>query len=124
MVDTTSCCVSAQPGETHPTEDFDHVRLMRECFEVEQRAFVDSTRKLDLSRYGAGKSRRTHMDVHPQTRIPDVLLCGPFDREMCDRLFWLMKGGARLTAADSWEVSRTPTISLSRKALAKAQRPR
>jgi hypothetical protein len=91
------------PG--HGTEGFGHVRSVHECFDAELRIFTHATTKLELSRYGAGKNRRTHIDVHPQTMIPDVLLSGPFDREMCDRLFWLMKAGARLSSEQTWEVS-------------------
>ncbi len=99
--------------QSHGVEGFDHVESIRQCFEVEQGVFTHATTRLELSRYGAGKNRRTHMDVHPKTRIPDALLLGPFDREMCSRLFWLMKGGARLSASETWEVRTAPPVATS-----------
>lgn len=48
-----------------------------------------------------------YLDVHPRTRIPDVLLEGPFDWDMARRLFWLRWSGATVDAdSQSWEFTR------------------
>lgn len=57
-----------------------------------------------------------HLEVHPGTTIPDALLSGPFEsdvdgsiavgEEKVRRLFWLVRGGARLQEEQTWEVTR------------------
>jgi len=95
-------------ASSHGSGGFGHVHSIKECFQQEHHAFKDSAKQLKLTPYYAGRERRTHMDVHPLTRIPESLLVGPFNRDGCDLLFWLMKGGARITAQDSWEVREGP----------------
>lgn len=50
------------------------------------------------------------LEVHPRTSIPDSLLSGPFDapssEERLHRLFWLVRGGARLQRTQTWELTR------------------
>ncbi|PSR93853.1 hypothetical protein BD289DRAFT_428496 [Coniella lustricola] len=59
----------------------------------------------------------THIEVHPGVTIPDRLLAGPFESKLEDGnldmgeqkmrlLFWLVRGGARFQADQTWESSR------------------
>ncbi|KAM0333585.1 hypothetical protein ACHAQA_002250 [Verticillium albo-atrum] len=43
-------------------------------------------------------------DVHPRTRIPDLLVSGPWTHDDALLLRWLRRGGARFHAAQSWEL--------------------
>ncbi|KAI1329959.1 hypothetical protein F5Y16DRAFT_396825 [Xylariaceae sp. FL0255] len=47
----------------------------------------------------------TWVEVHADTRIPDSLLSGPWDDRRLQKLFWMMRAGARLTE-DQWEATR------------------
>lgn len=58
----------------------------------------------------------SHLDIHPGTAICNDLLSGPFESEedgsiamgedKARRLFWLVRGGARLQEEQTWEVTR------------------
>ncbi|KAI1379858.1 hypothetical protein F4677DRAFT_442054 [Hypoxylon crocopeplum] len=41
--------------------------------------------------------------VHKDTRIPTSLLTSPWDDEVRQKLFWLVRGGARLAEDQTWE---------------------
>ncbi|KAH9884866.1 hypothetical protein F4778DRAFT_522866 [Xylariomycetidae sp. FL2044] len=45
------------------------------------------------------------IEVHRDTRIPDRLLTGPWDEEAVQKLFWLVRAGARLSPEQTWEVT-------------------
>ncbi|ROT34768.1 hypothetical protein SODALDRAFT_382338 [Sodiomyces alkalinus F11] len=46
----------------------------------------------------------TYVDVHPDIRIPDDLVAGPWTPEMIRRLFWLRRGGATFHESQTWEL--------------------
>ena len=72
-----------------------------ECFDHDYLSFCEQwtnnppTATLD-SRTSSG------LDIHPLTKIPDSLLTGPWDDEMLDRLFWLIRAGAKLSKSQTW----------------------
>lgn len=45
------------------------------------------------------------LEVHRETQIPDHLLTGPWDEEAVQKLFWLVRAGARLSADQTWETT-------------------
>ncbi|KAH6647065.1 hypothetical protein BKA67DRAFT_425405 [Truncatella angustata] len=45
------------------------------------------------------------MEVHHETQIPDSLLTGPWDEDAMQKLFWLVRAGARLSADQTWETT-------------------
>ncbi|KAI0476148.1 hypothetical protein GGR56DRAFT_641403 [Xylariaceae sp. FL0804] len=45
------------------------------------------------------------IEVHRDTRIPDDLLTGPWDEAALQKFFWLVRAGARLSQAQTWEVT-------------------
>lgn len=49
---------------------------------------------------------QTFYHVHPDTRIPESLLLTPWDNEeSLQKLFWLVRGGARLSPDQTWELT-------------------
>ncbi|KAI0013772.1 hypothetical protein F4779DRAFT_638926 [Xylariaceae sp. FL0662B] len=47
----------------------------------------------------------TLIEVHSETRIPDTLLTGPWDEAALQKLFWLVRAGARLAPDQTWEIT-------------------
>lgn len=43
--------------------------------------------------------------LHRNTRIPDGLITGPWDEGAQMKLFWLLRGGARLESDQTWEIT-------------------
>ncbi|KAH8662204.1 hypothetical protein BX600DRAFT_551016 [Xylariales sp. PMI_506] len=50
-------------------------------------------------------SHRSLIEVHRHTRIPDILLTGPLDKPGTQKLFWLLRAGARLVEDQTWETT-------------------
>ncbi|CAJ2504230.1 Uu.00g116240.m01.CDS01 [Anthostomella pinea] len=46
------------------------------------------------------------IEVHRDTRIPDDLLTGPWNDEALQKLFWLVRAGARLSPEQTWEITQ------------------
>ncbi|KAI2634807.1 hypothetical protein GGS26DRAFT_551396 [Hypomontagnella submonticulosa] len=51
------------------------------------------------------RNRYTFYLVHKDTRIPDALLTSPCTDEVLQKLFWLVRGGARLASDQTWETT-------------------
>ncbi|KAI0848471.1 hypothetical protein F5Y00DRAFT_238409 [Daldinia vernicosa] len=47
----------------------------------------------------------TFLQVHKDTRIPDSLFTSPHSDEKIQKLFWLVRGGARLSPDQTWELT-------------------
>ncbi|KAI1335357.1 hypothetical protein F5Y15DRAFT_252773 [Xylariaceae sp. FL0016] len=47
----------------------------------------------------------TRIEVHKDTQIPDQLLVGPWTDDTLQKLFWLVRAGARLSSEQTWEVT-------------------
>ncbi|KAI0805512.1 hypothetical protein GGR55DRAFT_655578 [Xylaria sp. FL0064] len=56
--------------------------------------------------YFSERDLSTWIEVHRSTRIPDDLITGPWDESSLQKLFWLVQAGARLSPAQTWEVTR------------------
>lgn len=96
----------------HEFTQEEHLPSIQACFEADFTAFsrvagsfAEFRRSAGLGLYSRQKGRHVSVEVHPRTRIPDELLSGPHNEEKIRRLFWLVKGGARLSVSQSWEVS-------------------
>ncbi|KAL2757847.1 hypothetical protein ACRALDRAFT_207092 [Sodiomyces alcalophilus JCM 7366] len=72
--------------------DFDHMHLVPEAPD------------LPLNIFSARPRFVAYIDVHPNIRIPDNLVVGPWTPEMIRRIFWLRRGGARFHASQTWEL--------------------
>lgn len=47
----------------------------------------------------------TRIEVHKFTKIPDALISGPWNENSFQKLFWLVRGGARLSSDQTWELT-------------------
>ncbi|OTB17012.1 hypothetical protein K445DRAFT_316528 [Daldinia sp. EC12] len=47
----------------------------------------------------------TFLQVHKDTQIPDSLFTSPYSEESLQKLFWLVRGGARLSPDQTWELT-------------------
>ncbi|KAI1662847.1 hypothetical protein F4813DRAFT_342136 [Daldinia decipiens] len=47
----------------------------------------------------------TFLEVHKDTRIPDSLFTSPYSDDKIQKLFWLVRGGARLSPDQTWELT-------------------
>lgn len=45
------------------------------------------------------------LEIHPSTEIPDNLIIGPWDEPSLQKLFWLVRAGARLSTRQTWEIT-------------------
>lgn len=101
--------------------DFQHFRdnciYMQTAFADESPQSRFARRELERHRQFMGALLGTHIEVHPGVTIPDRLLAGPYESETGDGnldigerkmhlLFWLVRGGARFQAEQTWESSR------------------
>ncbi|KAF2962835.1 hypothetical protein GQX73_g10739 [Xylaria multiplex] len=65
-----------------------------------------------LSSYSEGLKYRTErnlstwIEVHRSTEIPDDLVTGPWSESSLQKLFWLVRAGARLSPSQTWEITR------------------
>ncbi|KAI5925786.1 hypothetical protein F4810DRAFT_708299 [Camillea tinctor] len=67
---------------------------------------VEELKRPDLvALYHRGQRSVTWIEVHPNTRIPDFLLMGPWNEEALQKLFWLVRAGARLSPDQTWELT-------------------
>jgi hypothetical protein len=100
------------PSESsHPPGGFDHAKDVAACFEADWDNYTSGYDALFPGAViGCSFIRRNLMDepqyieIHPWTKIPEHLLGGPLDMEKAKLLFWLIRGGARLSDTQSWEV--------------------
>lgn len=94
-----------------------HVDSVHECYRVDFEAHIHRLTVLTpADTYREGQNRLCLLDMHPRVRIPDCLLTGPYGEDEVHLLFWLVRGGTRIAAQQSWEVrcSCDPcTISLA-----------
>ncbi|KAI1642853.1 uncharacterized protein F4817DRAFT_351850 [Daldinia loculata] len=50
-------------------------------------------------------TQSTFLQVHKDTRIPDSLFTSPYSDDKIQKLFWLVRGGARLSPDQTWELT-------------------
>ncbi|KAI1804799.1 hypothetical protein F4811DRAFT_518494 [Daldinia bambusicola] len=53
----------------------------------------------------AEPSPSTFLQVHKDTCMPDSLFASPYTDESLQKLFWLVRGGARLSPDQTWELT-------------------
>ncbi|KAI1504995.1 hypothetical protein F5X99DRAFT_405630 [Biscogniauxia marginata] len=58
-----------------------------------------------VAKFRHGQEPVAWIEVHPDTRIPDHLLTGPWNEEALQKLFWLVRAGARLSPDQTWELT-------------------
>ncbi|KAI1876036.1 uncharacterized protein JN550_001532 [Neoarthrinium moseri] len=93
------------PDTEHKIEDdsggVDNYRSAREYFQHDYDAFC--------SKIGAElppvNDETSWVEVHRDTQIPDGLLTGPWDEAAVQKLFWLVRAGARLSPDQTWETT-------------------
>jgi hypothetical protein len=91
---------------------FDHVTSIRDCFELDWRAFT-----VDHGPDYIGVITTIHIGVHTFAQVPDSLVTGPFNWEKARLLFWLHCNGAALTAPapdTNWELVKLGFESIIR----------
>ncbi|KAI0542760.1 hypothetical protein GGR58DRAFT_496870 [Xylaria digitata] len=60
----------------------------------------------EIIEYGTERNSGTWIEVHRSTEIPDDLVTGPWGESSLQKLFWLVRAGARLSPGQTWEVTR------------------
>ncbi|KAK9414263.1 hypothetical protein SUNI508_02362 [Seiridium unicorne] len=80
---------------------FGNFRSARQYFEHDYDAFCSKVHH-DLP---ALNGQPSLIEIHPDTQIPDNLLTGPWDEGATQKLFWLVRAGARLSADQTWETT-------------------
>ncbi|KAI1427403.1 hypothetical protein F5Y12DRAFT_170213 [Xylaria sp. FL1777] len=68
---------------------------------VEQQSFYGKISRPERSR----RLWSTRIEVHRSTEIPDDIITGPWDESSFQKLFWLVQAGARLSSAQTWEIT-------------------
>lgn len=93
------------PGILHQWEDdsggFGSFKSARHYFQHDYDAFCTQTDH-DSPPLQAGSS---WLEVHHETNIPDELLTGPWNEAATQKLFWLVRAGARLSHDQTWETT-------------------
>jgi hypothetical protein len=80
----------------HGLDDVGHCKDAEECFNWEFTWFRKPPAVIGLD---------THrLEAHPDIRIPDKLLTGPWTNDNINLLFWLWMNNARVKEDQNWEV--------------------
>ncbi|KAI1635994.1 hypothetical protein F4809DRAFT_416991 [Biscogniauxia mediterranea] len=96
------------PSADMPAATPDNAQGARHYFFQDYHDFrqVEKLNRPDLvALYHRGQRAATWIEVHPNTRIPDSLLMGPWSEEALQKLFWLVRAGARLSPDQTWELT-------------------
>lgn len=101
-------CVIPDPCAGSEPRGFDHGKEVAVCFETDWTFFIKCFHISDAGsdHYQRWWNHSTYIDVHPQVDIPLHLLSGPPDWSKAKLLFWLIRGGARLSTDHTWEVCK------------------
>ncbi|KAI8957740.1 hypothetical protein F5Y11DRAFT_71421 [Daldinia sp. FL1419] len=77
------------------------------CFFHDYAAFQDIQKHIEyhLSTLNAQSTQSTFLYVHKDTQIPDFILSSPLNDEKTQKLFWMVRGGARLSPDQTWELT-------------------
>ncbi|KAI0405482.1 hypothetical protein F4802DRAFT_597038 [Xylaria palmicola] len=81
------------------------IKESRYYFYHDYNAFRNVEHQSNYSGYHSERNPSTWIQVHRSTEIPDDLLTGPWVEDSLQKLFWLVQAGARLSAAQTWEVT-------------------
>jgi hypothetical protein len=93
------------PDTSHKLDDdpggFGNYKSARQYFQHDYDAFCshidDHLPQVD--------NQSSWIEVHRDTQIPDDLLAGPWNERATQKLFWLVRAGARLSAEQTWETT-------------------
>ncbi|KAI2615360.1 hypothetical protein GGR54DRAFT_642383 [Hypoxylon sp. NC1633] len=75
------------------------------CFFHDYAAFHNFERRNSVGNFAVAETALSFFQVHKNTRIPDTLLESPWTDETLQKLFWLVRGGARLSPEQTWELT-------------------
>jgi hypothetical protein len=92
----------------HSRGGFDHGQDVRSCAAADWDSFMKTSVDISVLTLYKTKWKRNsagYVEIHPDTRIPDLLFAGPFTWDTAKLLFWLVHGGAKLAPTQTWEVS-------------------
>ncbi|GAP93006.1 putative actin cortical patch protein [Rosellinia necatrix] len=81
------------------------IKESRSYFYHDYDAFRNPERQ-DTSTCRLEHNHATWIEVHRSTEIPDRLINGPWDEGSLQKLFWLVRAGARLSPSQTWEATR------------------
>ncbi|KAK3393095.1 hypothetical protein B0H63DRAFT_9933 [Podospora didyma] len=87
---------------------FDHGKDVKNCFNEDWEEFkmIHQLTRYDFRFFVKHiQCNSSFLEIHPLTRIPNLLLTGPFDWEKAKWLYWLIRAGARLSHEQTWELT-------------------
>lgn len=86
--------------------DLSAMSVVRRDFLMDYMAFREVENLNSPIPQAQSNTTETHILVHKDTQIPDDLLTGPWDNDhVLQKLFWLVRAGARLSNDQTWEVT-------------------
>ncbi|KAK7209651.1 hypothetical protein V2G26_016829 [Clonostachys chloroleuca] len=107
----------SKKGADHSHEGDDFRYNAHDCFEVDyQRALEWTPFQIEPETWGGH-------DIHPQVKIPTELMTGPWDDEKLRRLFWLSRGGMRISEDETDGPPWEDKIKFLRNAVLEATEP-
>lgn len=86
--------------------DLQAMNVVRRDFLMDYMAFREVENPNSPIPQAQSNTAETYILVHKDTQIPDDLLTGPWDNDhVLQKLFWLVRAGARLSNDQTWEVT-------------------
>ncbi|KAK0615757.1 hypothetical protein B0T17DRAFT_539098 [Bombardia bombarda] len=95
----------------HAGGGFDHAAAedAGACFDADWEQFKNSgsDTRAWLEYMAERKLGRTgYLEMHPSAQMPNHLIMGPYDWDKARWLYWFIRGGASLSATQTWELSK------------------